>query len=287
MKPANNGPLYASLYPQFSEIFRKHGWALAVHGSVISDFDLIAVPWVEKPSEPDDVVSEIVDSFCFHKAGELTPKLHGRHVQTLAFDGGGTMYLDVSFTSWDASPQCEPTPLVVTNNELNIDAGTEQFELARALHRVVRAMHDGHCPKCGHLASSMEFEPSEGYHICPECEFAITKEESDEALAMFLPYMQKNYDKFVAWQLHGRFVKPMPSAETPLVAGDWVVCVEGHSDYLKEGKVYQIAEVGEWIYLDAAGDERGGWCAHRFRRATTAPSSRHRVTDLLFFVQRG
>lgn len=89
---------------------------------------------------------------------------------------------------------------------LNIDPGNEQFELARSLHRVVRAMHDGHCPKCGHLASSMEFEPSPGYHACPECEFAITKEEASEALAIFLPYMQKNYNKFVAWQLHGRFV---------------------------------------------------------------------------------
>lgn len=122
------------------------------------------------------------------------------------------------FTGWDDEPQSEPASI---SKELNIDAGTEHFELARALHRVVRAMHDGHCPKCGHLASSMEFEPSEGYHCCPNCEFAITKEESDEALAMFLPYMQKNYDKFVAWQLHGRFVKPVEPAPLQLREGAW------------------------------------------------------------------
>jgi len=120
----------------------------------------------------------------------------------------------LAVTGWDEPQAVEPKsdkPSIA--KELNIDAGTEQFELARALHRVVRAMHDGHCPKCGYLASSMEFEPSEGYHVCPECLFAITKEEADEALAMFLPYMQKNYDKFVAWQLHGRFVKPQPQSE--------------------------------------------------------------------------
>lgn len=144
---------------------------------------------------------------------------------------GRCWYIDIDskYRLWWCGGDCEVTPLAVTGwddepqsdgpsiaKQLNIDAGTEQFELARALHRVVRAMHDGHCPKCGHLACSMEFEPSEGYHACPNCEFAITKEESDEALAMFLPYMQKNYDKFAAWQLHGRFIKPIAEVPPPV-----------------------------------------------------------------------
>ena len=142
-------------------------------------------------------------------------------------------------TGWDDEP-CEPQS---ESKQLNIDSGDEKFELARALHRVVRAMHDGHCPKCGHLASSMEFEPSEGYHCCPECLFAITKEEADEALAMFLPYMQKNYDKFAAWQLHGRFVNPAPSTPEPqpFRAGDLVVCVDGWNVFgLLAGKLYRV-----------------------------------------------
>lgn len=49
MKPANNAPFYAAgLYPKLADIFRSHGYALAVHGSVGTDFDLIAVPWVKE-----------------------------------------------------------------------------------------------------------------------------------------------------------------------------------------------------------------------------------------------
>lgn len=31
---------------------------------------------------------------------------------------------------------------------------------ARALHRIVRAMHDGHCPSCGHLAPAGQGIPA-------------------------------------------------------------------------------------------------------------------------------
>ena len=49
MKPANRAAVYAAaLYPDLAEIAREHGYALAVHGSLARDFDLIAVPWREK-----------------------------------------------------------------------------------------------------------------------------------------------------------------------------------------------------------------------------------------------
>ncbi len=60
MKDANFGPLYAAcLYPEMAEIARKHGYALAVHGSLARDFDLIAIPWTENPSTSQQVVSAI------------------------------------------------------------------------------------------------------------------------------------------------------------------------------------------------------------------------------------
>jgi len=181
------------------------------------------------------------------KASELRPgqffefvgdHMHTRWRSLASRIEGRAWYINSHFVMYWCGLDCDVTPLAVAGwddeaseseaKQLNIDSGDEKFELARALHRVVRAMHDGHCPRCGHLASSMEFEPSEGYHCCPECLFAITKEEADEALAMFLPYMQKNYDKFAAWQLHGRFVKPVEPAPStpdpqPFRAGDLVV----------------------------------------------------------------
>ena len=38
-----------------------------------------------------------------------------------------------------------------------INADTDQRSLARACHRIVRAMHDGHCPECGLLDTSERF----------------------------------------------------------------------------------------------------------------------------------
>lgn len=42
---------YAALYPMLLQIANDHGYALAVHGSLHRDFDLIAVPWVESASD--------------------------------------------------------------------------------------------------------------------------------------------------------------------------------------------------------------------------------------------
>jgi len=75
----------------------------------------------------------------------------------------------------------------------------ELAERARALHRVVRAMHDGHCPKCGCLESSDKFY--DGYqHRCPSCYFTITINEANLALEQFRPYLQKSVEVFETWR---------------------------------------------------------------------------------------
>jgi hypothetical protein len=81
--------------------------------------------------------------------------------------------------------------------DCNLDV--ERGERARALHRVVRAMHDGHCPKCGHLAPSTAFD-EEWRHRCPSCFFTITREEAEAALAEFRPYLNKSVEVFEAWR---------------------------------------------------------------------------------------
>lgn len=46
MQAANYAPIYAAcLYPELEEMFRTKGWALAVHGSLARDFDIVAIPW--------------------------------------------------------------------------------------------------------------------------------------------------------------------------------------------------------------------------------------------------
>lgn len=63
MKPANFAPVYCALYPALAEIARKHGYAMAIHGTMARDFDLICIPWVETPSKPEEVVAEITKTY--------------------------------------------------------------------------------------------------------------------------------------------------------------------------------------------------------------------------------
>lgn len=95
-------------------------------------------------------------------------------------------------TNADASsPECP-----YTAEELNIDVSSEG---ARALHRVVRAMHDGHCPRCGYLGPYYEFWHEE-YHECPVCQFRVTEVEARAALMAFKPHFGKSLEVFEQWR---------------------------------------------------------------------------------------
>jgi hypothetical protein len=92
----SNAPTYCAMYPDLAKIARQCGYALAVHGSVARDFDLVCIPWVECPSEPYKVVSEIRKAFALVLIGEPETKEHGRVVWTLSI-GFGDCFLDLSF----------------------------------------------------------------------------------------------------------------------------------------------------------------------------------------------
>jgi hypothetical protein len=98
MKPANNAPIYIGAYKDLAEIARKHGYAMAVHGSVARDLDLICIPWTETADEPQAVVDEITSKFAF-KETDKPPRTreHGRIVYTLLVSFGDC-FMDLSFT---------------------------------------------------------------------------------------------------------------------------------------------------------------------------------------------
>lgn len=96
MKPANYAPVYACLYPQLAEVARKHGYAMAVHGTMGRDFDLICIPWIATPSKPQDVVDEITSTFSIMQSGEPEYKEHRRLVYTVVLQFG-ECFLDLSF----------------------------------------------------------------------------------------------------------------------------------------------------------------------------------------------
>ncbi|HEY0658743.1 MAG TPA: hypothetical protein VGD05_09725 [Pyrinomonadaceae bacterium] len=99
---------YVALYPMLVQIAKRHGYALAIHGSVARDFDLIAVPWVEEASEPLALIKAIkkaTRTVTHHeefdhlvKDCQPSQKPHGRiayslHVTNSGMYGG---YLDIS-----------------------------------------------------------------------------------------------------------------------------------------------------------------------------------------------
>jgi len=90
-------PVYAAaLYPDLVAVAREHGYALAVHGSLQRDFDLIAVPWVESPSTHEQLLQAIEAAFALRRIGKPAQRPHGRIAHTFAV-GFGACALDLQF----------------------------------------------------------------------------------------------------------------------------------------------------------------------------------------------
>jgi len=91
--------MYLTYFPKLRDIANKHGYALAFHGSVRRDFDLILVPWVENADNHLKVLFEwcefigcvIPDKQPYHNK-EVKP--HNRVAYTIQTGLGG--YIDVS-----------------------------------------------------------------------------------------------------------------------------------------------------------------------------------------------
>lgn len=78
----NRTAFYASLYPKARKIAADHGYALAIHGSLDSDMDLVAVPWTDDCSLPSKLVDAIAEAFDL-KATEANSMPGGRVCYTI------------------------------------------------------------------------------------------------------------------------------------------------------------------------------------------------------------
>lgn len=114
--PAASAAFYAAVYPTLRDIARIHGYALAIHGTMTRDFDLVAIPWTDEASEPLALVlalKEATATVTHHSSGDQYfpdcqpyQKPHGRVAYVLHFTDQGCLgsYLDIS-----VMPKC-PSP---------------------------------------------------------------------------------------------------------------------------------------------------------------------------------
>lgn len=59
MKAVTNAPLYAAFYARIAEVCRGMGYALLVHGTLQNDLDVLAMPWVETPAPPEELITAV------------------------------------------------------------------------------------------------------------------------------------------------------------------------------------------------------------------------------------
>lgn len=74
MREPNRASTYALLYMGLLDIAKANGYTLALHGSMLTDLDLIAVPWFESAISPYELVEKISNHL---KVLDVNPEFNG------------------------------------------------------------------------------------------------------------------------------------------------------------------------------------------------------------------
>ena len=90
---------YACVWDDLRNAAMDCGWALALHGSLKSDMDIMAMPWVEDAKSAEEMIKALSDCFTdniFADRQEVlfNGKPHGRIVYTISI--WSDFYLDIS-----------------------------------------------------------------------------------------------------------------------------------------------------------------------------------------------
>jgi|SRR6185312_8922831 len=115
--------VFAGFLPLLKEVARRHGYALAVHGSMARDLDLIACPWTAEATDAPTLVEALRVAFNGfirdERHADHNPcwKEHGRLAWSIYFREEGGPYIDLSVMPrrddyWDTiRPILEEKPL--------------------------------------------------------------------------------------------------------------------------------------------------------------------------------
>lgn len=97
--------IYAQILPRIRATAKESGYAVAVHGTMSRDLDLLAVPWTKDAAEPAALVRTIADTVGGYVIGDRTDERgyisdhpteqpHGRLSWNICW--GGKVFIDLS-----------------------------------------------------------------------------------------------------------------------------------------------------------------------------------------------
>ena len=90
---------YACIWDDIRQCSMDCGWAVALHGSLNSDMDIMAMPWIEEASPFEELIKKISELFVGNYNAEnffitYNEKPHNRVVATIPIFAD--FYLDIS-----------------------------------------------------------------------------------------------------------------------------------------------------------------------------------------------
>lgn len=86
---ASTMTFYAVTFAEIRLVAKEHGYALALHGSLRSDMDVVAVPWTDTAADEETLVKAICESVGGFILADrpVANKPHGRRAWTIHLGG--------------------------------------------------------------------------------------------------------------------------------------------------------------------------------------------------------
>lgn len=99
---------YAVLYPRLRQTAYELGYALALHGSLTRDLDVVAVPWTETAVDRDTLLRRLTETANGFTTDSWTERPHGRSARIIWLGSSGGC-IDLSVMARDQDRAVEVT----------------------------------------------------------------------------------------------------------------------------------------------------------------------------------